>query len=217
TFTLDGIYDSDVPGTNLSTMFFHYRYINNAQTIYRDTVGWYQIEVADRHHAAEIAAVLDKTFADSAYETKTTTESAMLQTQANQIGDIGAIAIAIAGTVFFTLLIVTMNTMAQSVRERTNEIGVLKTLGFTNARILGLVLLESMVLAVVSGGLALLSAWLMVKRGDPTGGLLPTFHLRTEDVAVGAGLIILLGCVAGGVPAWQAGRLRIAEALMRQG
>ena len=107
--------------------------------------------------------------------------------------------------------------MAQSVRERTSELAVLKTLGFTDSRVLGLVLLESMLLAVVSGGLALALTWLIVQRGDPTGGLLPSFSLRARDLVLGGGLVLALGLAAGALPAWQAARLPIVDALRREG
>ena len=95
------------------------------------------------------------------------------------------------------MMLVAANTMAQSVRERTSEVGVLKTLGFSNASILMLVLGESVLIAVIGGGLGLLAAWLFVQQGDPTGGMLPIFMLPTRDVAVGAVLIVVLGVVAG--------------------
>jgi len=215
-FTIDGIYDSPKEGTNLTQMFFHYDYLNERRTIGRDHVGWYLIRVSEPARAAQVAEALDARFANSAYETKTATEKAFLQAWAHQIGDIGSIMIAVLGTVLFTILLVVGNTMAQSIRERTNELAVLKTLGFTDGHVLGLVLLESLALAVVSGALALALAWAIIQRGDPTGGLLPSFYLRAGDFAVGGGLILALGLAAGALPAWQAGRLRIVDALRRQ-
>ena len=103
-------------------------------------VGWYVVKVADVDRMPAIARQIDAMFANSPAETKTSSERAMAQSFVNQIGNIGAILSAIVGAVFFTMLLVTANTMAQSVRERTNEIGVLKTLGFSNGGVLGLVL-----------------------------------------------------------------------------
>jgi putative ABC transport system permease protein len=216
-FTVDGVYDAAKEGTSLTQMFFHYGYLNERRTTGRDYVGWYWIRVAEPTRAVQVAEALDARFANSAYETKTATEKAFLQAWASQIGDMGTIMIAILGTVLFTILLVTGNTMAQSIRERTNELAVLKTLGFTDTRVLGLVLLESLLLAVVSGALALALAWLIIGRGDPTGGLLPTFYLKARDLALGGGLVLAVGLAAGGLPAWQAGRLRIVDALRRQG
>ena len=215
--TIDGIYDSSTEGANANQMLIHYAYLNERRSRNRDHVGWYLVRVADPAHAAQLAEALDARFANSAYETKTATEKAFLQAWAHQIGDIGSIMITILGTVFFTILLVAGNTTAQSIRERTSELAVLKTLGFSDGHVLSLVLLESMLVAVVSGALGLALSWLIVKRGDPTGGLLPSFYLRAHDVAIGGGLVLALGFAAGALPAWQAGRLEIVDALRRQG
>jgi putative ABC transport system permease protein len=121
--------------------------------------------------------------------------------------------VAILVAVLFTILLVAANTMAQSVRERTSEVGVLKTLGFSNGSILAMVLGESVVISVLGGGLGLLLAWSIVQRGDPTNGMLPIFMLPARDVAVGVVLILGLGLLAGALPAWTAMRLKITEAL----
>ncbi|MPY90146.1 MAG: FtsX-like permease family protein [Luteitalea sp.] len=217
-FTIDGIYDSGKQGTDVNSMFFHYDYLNEARNEeVRDIVGWYTMRVGDPSRAADLANRIDAQFANSAAETKTSTEKAFVQAFANQIGDIGAIMIAILATVLFTILLVSGNTMAQSIRERTNELAVLKTLGFTDGHVLGLVLLESVLLAVVGGALGLGIAWLIILGGDPTGGLLPAFYLPARDVVIGVVLIVALGLVAGALPAWRAGQLKIVDALRRQG
>ena len=105
--------------------------------------------------------------------------------------------------------------MAQSIRERTNETGVLKTVGFGDGRILALVLLESCLIALVGGGLGLLIAWIIIAQGDPTGGLLPIFHFPPRDLVLGVGLVLTLGLLAGLVPAFQASRLKIVDALRK--
>jgi putative ABC transport system permease protein len=162
-----------------------------------------------------MGAKFDEMFANSSAETKTTTEKGFVEGFAKQVGDIGAIMIAILVAVLFTMLLVAANTMAQSVRERTSEVGVLKTLGFSNGSILGLVLGESVLIAVIGGGLGLAVAWLIVQQGDPTNGMLPIFMLPTRDVGIGAALVVLLGLVAGVMPAIGAMRLRITDALRR--
>ena len=134
---------------------------------------------------------------------------------AKQIGDIGAIMIAILVAVFFTILLVVANTMAQSVRERTSELAVLKTLGFSNAAVLALVLAESIFVALLGGSLGLALAWAIVQHGDPTGGQLPAFVLPNRDLGTGGLLMVLLGLFAGALPAAQAMRLRITDALRR--
>jgi putative ABC transport system permease protein len=117
--------------------------------------------------------------------------------------------------VFFTLLLVAGNTMAQSVRERTAELAVLKTIGFSNQRVLGLVLMESCLISIVGGliGLGLGALW--VSAGDPTGGFLPLFYIPQRDLILGVVLTAVLGLVAGLLPAMQAMRLRIVDALRR--
>ncbi len=117
--------------------------------------------------------------------------------------------------VFFTILLVAGNTMAQSVRERTNELAVLKTLGFTDRKVLGIVLAESLLLSGVGGGVGLLLGWLAVAMGDPTGGFLAIFYVRGRDLVVGALIVIGLGLTTGLLPAIQAMRLRIVDALRR--
>lgn len=123
--------------------------------------------------------------------------------------------VAITAAVLFTMILVAANTMAQSVRERTGEVGVLKTLGFSNTSILALVLSESVLIAVIGGGLGLLASWLFVQQGDPTGGMLPIFVLPLRDVGLGAALIVGLGLLAGLLPAVNAMNLKITDALRR--
>ena len=122
---------------------------------------------------------------------------------------------SIIAAVFFTILLVAGNTMAYAVRERTNELAVLKALGFTDRGVLGLVLGESFLLTAIGGGTGLLLAWLLVSMGDPSGGSLPIFYLPVRDLVVGVALIALMALVAGILPALQAQRLRISDALRR--
>src|SRR5439155_1850640 len=117
--------------------------------------------------------------------TKTTTEKGFIEGFAKQVGDIGTIMMAILAAVLFTMLLVVGNTMAQAIRERTSELAVLKTLGFSSLRILTLVFAESLFIAVVGGGLGLVAAWLLVQTGDPTGGLLPGFELPVRALVTG--------------------------------
>jgi putative ABC transport system permease protein len=218
-FTIDGIYTSTKPGVDKTQFFFHYDYLNEALRNLpgmADQVGWYAFRVADPSTSDQLAKRIDAMFANSSAETKTATEKAFVSDFAKQIGDIGAIMMAIAGIVMFFILFVAGNAMAQSVRERINELGVLKTLGFSDGRILSLVLLESCTIAVVGGGLGLLLAWTFITLvGDPTGGLLPIFHLPPRDLILGALLVAALGLGTGLVPAFQASRLKIVDALRR--
>ena len=211
-FNIVGMYDAD-PGVDKTQFFFRYDYLDENRAVGAGQVGWYIVKIADGSRAQQMGATFDSMFANSAAETKTTTEKGFVEGFAKQVGDIGAIMIAILIAVLFTMLLVAANTMAQAVRERTSEVGVLKTLGFSNGAILVLVLAEAVVISVIGGGLGLLLAWLFVLQGDPTNGMLPIFVLPARDVAIGASLIVLLGLVAGLLPALNAMQLKITDAL----
>jgi putative ABC transport system permease protein len=210
-----GIYDGADKNTDTTQLFFHYDYFDEARMWNKGQVGWYIVRVKDPAEAAEVAKRIDDEFENSDAETKAEPEGAFLQGWAKQIGDITLITATILSAVFFTILLVAGNTMAQSVRERTGELGALKAMGFTNTQVLSLVLGESCVLAVLGGALGLGLSWAMIARGDPTGGMLPLFFFPTLDVALGVALSVALGLVAGIFPALQAMRLRVADALRR--
>jgi putative ABC transport system permease protein len=214
-FNIAGIYDGG-RGVDKTQFFFRYDYLeeNRADRL-KGNVGWYVLKIDDPSKAVELSKTFDTMFANSAAETKTTTEKGFIEGFAKQVGDIGSITIAIASTVLFMFGMVAASTMMQSVRERTNEIAVLKTLGFTDAKILALVLSESLFITLAGGGLGLALAWMFVKRGDPTGGLLAVFALPPEDIVAGIVLMLLMGLLAGITPALGAMRLRITDALRR--
>ncbi len=212
-FTVDGIYDA-AKGFDTSALLFQYDYLKDAPFAGKQ-VGWYLIKISDPQHAQQVVDRIDKLFANSHAETKTSTEKAFAEGFAKQAGDIGEIITGIVAAVFFTLLLVAGNTMAQSVRERTGELAVLKTLGYADGLVMGLVLFESCLLALAAGGLGLGLAWLIDSRGDPTGGYLPVFYLPARDLVLGLALAVGLGLATGALPAWQAMRLRIVDALRR--
>ncbi len=213
-FDLDGIYDGET-GTDTTQFFFHYEYLAEANSEGRGFVGWYVIRIDDPARAVEIGAAIDDRFANSPYETKASTEKAFAQSFANQVGNIGAIVTAVLVAVLFTILIVTANTMAQSIRERTSELAVMKTVGFSNSGILALVLAESLLLAVVGGALGLGLGFVLIGQGDPTGGFLPAFFVPPRDLVLGCLLVVALGLASGLLPAMQATRLRIVDALRK--
>ena len=218
-FTIDGIYEPKEKGVDRTQFFFHYDYLNEtvrSQNYGRDQVGWYMIELKDPSQAEAIAKQLDGMFANSHNETKTATEKAFVAGWAKQIGDIGSIMIAIAGAVLFTILLVSANTMAQAIRERTNELAILKTLGFSDTRILMLVLVESCLIAIVGGGLGLAVSWPVVNYvGLSMGNMMPPLYLPAADLVLGAAIILVLGFTTGLWPAIQASRLRIVDALRK--
>jgi putative ABC transport system permease protein len=216
-FNIDGIYDSPVKGTDKTQLFFHYNYLSE---VLRDVgmsgqVGWYVIKVVDPDRSPEIAKKIDAMFTNSPAETKTDTEKAFVAGFAKQIGNVGLITQLVAAAAILMILLITANTMAQSIRERTGELAVLKTLGFGDGRVLSMVLLESCFIALLGGGVGLTVAWFLIALGDPTGGFLPTFYFPVRDLILGVALVLGLGVISGAFPAWQAGRLRIVDALRR--
>jgi len=215
-FEIVGIYDGAKKGTDTSGFYFRYDYFDEGRAYGQGTVGWYSVRVKDADQAGETARAIDAEFANSAYETKAEPEGAFAQGFVEQVGNIGAILIGILSAVFFTILLVAGNTMAQAVRERTEEIGLLKALGFTNEGVLGLVLAESCLMAVVGGGLGLAAAWLVTVGGSPVPSMLPVFYLPQRNLWLGGVMAVLLGLVTGMAPAIQAMRLQIAAALRRQ-
>jgi putative ABC transport system permease protein len=215
-FDLVGIYDGAEKGTDTTQFLFRYDFFDESRLDQmRGLVSWYSVRVADPDQAAEVARSIDQEFANSPAETKAEPEGAFVQGFANQIGDIGFIMMSIVAAVFFTILLVAGNTMAYAVRERTNELAVLKAIGFTDRGVLGLVLGESLLLTFLGGGIGLGLAWALVSMGDPTNGSLPIFYLPARDLLTGIVLIGLMGLVAGILPALQAQRLQIADALRR--
>lgn len=216
-FNIVGIYDSPVKGTDKTQLFFHWQLLDEMfrNSNFGGQVGWYVIRVDDPEKSPEIAKKIDAMFANSSSETKTDTEKAFVAGFAKQIGNISLITQLIATAAILLILLVAANTMAQSIRERTNELAVLKTLGFGDGKVLAMVLLESCAIAVIGGATGLLVAWVLILGGDPTGGFLPLFFFPVRDLILGAVFVLLLGLVAGAFPAWQAGRLRIVDALRR--
>ncbi|MGO9480110.1 MAG: ABC transporter permease [Limisphaerales bacterium] len=220
-FDIVGIYDGKDKGIDTTPLFFRYDYFDEVreaggQNWAKGQVGWYTIRIKDPSQAAEVARRVDEEFENSPTETKTEPEGAFIQGWASQIGNIVFIVAAILGAVFFTILLVTGNTMAQAVRERTGELGVLKAIGFTNGQVMALVLAESCLLTVIGGavGLALARAVTPVV-AEKLAGLLPMFFLPTRALFTGLGLSVALGLVTGIFPALQAMRLRVADALRR--
>jgi len=214
-FDLVGIYDGAEKGTDTTQFLFHYDYFDEGRRFGKGMVGWYVVRIDDPDRAAGIAAAIDEEFANSPAETKSEPEGAFLQAFANQVGDVGFIMMSIVAAVFFTILLVAGNTMAYAVRERTGELAVLKAIGFTDGGVLGLVLAESLFLTLIGGGTGLALAWLVVSAGDPTNGMLPTFFIPRRDLLTGVLMIGVMAFVAGILPALQASRLRVADALRR--
>lgn len=213
-FNIAGIYDGE-QGVDKTQFFFRYDYLDENRAGGEGMVGWFVVKIADPSQSQALGERFDGMFANSSAETKTTTEKGFVEGFANQVGDIATIMISIASAVLFNILLIAATTMGQAVRERTSEMAVLKTLGFSGATILVLVLGESLIITSLGGGLGLFMSWLFVQQGDPTGGMLPIFVLPSRDVIAGAALIVTMGLLAGALPALQAMNLKITDGLRR--
>ncbi len=209
---ITAIYHSENQDPN--TVFLHYAYYNETVTFGVDSVGWVISQLKDPTTVETTSRAVDAMFANSRTETKTSTEKAVAQSFANQIGNIGAILTFVVSAVFFAMLLVTANTMAQSVRERTPELAVLKTLGFTDNAVLTLVLAESLLVTLVGGVLGLGTATLATAAlGASLKSFLPFFQIPPLAYLQAALYVLALGVAAGVVPAVAAMRLQIVTAL----
>ncbi len=214
-FNIRAIYDGTRRGDDETQLWFHWKYLEERSRFIKGLVGWYVVQIDDPDNAMAVTQAVDSRFANSPWETSTETESSFAAAFAKQIGNIRLIVLSIGAVVMFTLLLVTGNTMAMAVRERTSELGVLKALGFGDVTVLLLVMAESTLLALVGGAVGLALAKGFTALGDPTHGMLPVFYLGTDKVLLGAGLAVLVGLAAGAVPALTAMRLQIVDALRR--
>jgi putative ABC transport system permease protein len=218
TWDLDivGIFTGRTAQLDTNLMFFQYDYFDETRSFGKDTIGWLVLQTVNPADNDRIAKTIDAMFVNSTAETATDTEKAFNKAFAAQFGNITLIVILVVGAAFVTILMIVGNTMALTIRERTREIGVLKTLGFTGGRILRLVLGESVLLAFLGGlpGLALAllgTAWLR----PSVSNLLPGFALTGDIAAEAVGLMLALGLITGIIPALSAMRLKIATALGR--
>jgi putative ABC transport system permease protein len=214
--TVCGIYSVKEGAGDTSGVYIHYEYFNEALRYGRDQAGWIVFRVRDPARMTEIARRVDAMFANSATETKTASERAFAQGWVNQIGNVGAIISAVVSAVFFTMLLVTANTMAQAVRERTNELAVLKTLGFTGRQVLWMVLAESVLITVLGGVVGMILATVFVSGAkQAVAQYLPLLAIPSSTWLVAIAFMAALGITSGAMPAWQAWRLNIVTALRR--
>ncbi|HJV59723.1 MAG TPA: ABC transporter permease [Albitalea sp.] len=192
----------------------HWKYFDETTPYNRGTAGWYVTRVTDVNQADRVAKAIDALSANSDHETRTMTEQAATANWMKQLADIGLIVGSIMGAVFFTLLLLAGNTMMQAVRERTSELAVLKTIGFSDRSVLAMVLAESLLLLVIGGvgGLLLASAIVPVVSGA-SGGMLNLPTVGLDSWALGLALMIGIGLLVGALPASSAMRLRIVDAL----
>lgn len=216
-FNIDGIYHSERAGGDESQFWFQWDYFEERMpNSWKGNVGWYVVKLNSPDDAVRVAKVIDEQFANSSFETKTETESAFAASWVKQFGNIEFLILTIGSVVFFTLLLVTGNTMAISVRERTSELAVLKAIGFSDRSILFLVLTESVAIAIFGGilGLLLASAAIPVL-GAALNGLLPTLILSKSILSLGLAFALFVGAASGFLPGIGAMRMRVVNALRR--
>jgi putative ABC transport system permease protein len=213
-FNIRAIYHGTRPDADETQFWLRHDYLyEKAPPYWRGIVGWYVVRVADPDRAHAVAKAIDTEFANSTSETRTQTESAFAAAFVKQMGNIEFLIRAIGSVVFFTLLLVTGNTMAIAVRERTNELAVLKAIGYSDRFVLGLVLAESMLIAAAGGAVGLWLAHGLAAR-DITGGLI-LLYLPASTLALGLLIAVGTGLVAGLLPALGAMRLSVIDALRR--
>jgi putative ABC transport system permease protein len=214
-FNIRGVYRGQRRQDDTTQFWFRWDYLDERATVQKGLVGWYTVRIANPDDAVRVVKAIDEQFANSPAETRTDTEKAFAASWVKQMGNIQLLMLSIGSVVFFTLLLVTGNTMAIAVRERTRELAVLKAVGFSDRFALALVIAETIVVAAVGGGVGLALVKLFTLGGDPTGGLLPFFYLPPDVILLGLALALVVGLMAGFLPALSAGRLRVVDALRR--
>jgi putative ABC transport system permease protein len=215
-FTITGIITAKKPQIDTNFMVFQYAYFDETRSFGKDMIGWMVLHTTSASLNDQVAKTIDGMFANSFYETSTDTEKAFNKAFVAQLGNIALIVVLVVGAAFVTILMIVGNTMALSIRERTREIGVLKTLGFSGGRVLRLVLGEAILLALLGGlpgiGIAMLIGFLL--RENPSN-FMPRIAVTPDIVLLAIALMVALGVITGVVPALNAMRLKIATALGR--
>ncbi len=213
--TVRAIYD----GVNSEGSYFHIEYLNEGLPEgFRDNVGFFGVRVTSPDEALRVADAIDEQFRNAPEPTKTETESAFTLSFISQMGNVKVFLLSIAAAIVFTIMLVSANTMAMSVRERYREVAVLKTLGFRSGTVLSLILAEAALLSLVGGALGVGMAWLAVKVMETAMvGFFTGFRLPPWSVPVCLGMALLIGVVSSFVPALTASRMRITEALRHAG
>lgn len=212
------IYDgSDTQGA--IAVYINYEYFDEGRAFGNDTVGNFNVQTVSADVNDKVIQEIDTQFANSRAETETVTEAAFQAAFIDQQGNLGLIIVGVTGAAFITILLIVGNAMAGAIRERTGEIAVMKTLGFTSPRIARIVVGETLLLAVIGGGLGLLVGWLLLTAGrEVLGSFSPFFgslRFSPEVLWPALGLMVALGAITGAVPAWNAMRVNVITAFRR--
>lgn len=215
-FTIRAAYTPTNPSFGDENMFFHYEYLYE-RTEGQISPGWFVLQLDDPERAADIAAAIDAQFENSTAPTKTETERAFQAGFVTMWGNIGFLVRAIGTAVFFAILFVAANTMMMAVRERLGEIAVLKTVGFSDRAVAGMVIVESVLITVVGGAIGLFLARAALAGQTPLHSFFPGLGVTGGTMVAGLLLAVALGVATGAIPAWQSARLSVAGALRRIG
>ena len=213
-FTIRGVYTPEDPSFGDEMFLFHYDYLYE-RTNRRVTPGWFVLQLDEPDAAARISLDIDNMFENSTAPTKTETEKAWQAGFVTMWGNVGFLVQAIGTAVFFAILFVAANTMMMAARERVGEVAVMKTMGFQNGVLFGIVLAEAIVICVVGAGLGLSLARVMLGSARSIQSVLPGFTIEVETLALGVAIAVVLGTLTGIIPAVQAARLSVVEALRR--
>ena len=195
-------------------ILMHWTYFNAAEPFNHGMVSWFISRIASSTQADKESRAMDAISANSDHQTRTMTESAVMANWMRQLGNIRLIVTSIMGATFFTLLLLTGNVMMQAVQERSAELGTLKTIGFSNATIVAMVLAESTLLLLIGGILGVSSAAVLIPYVDAhSGGMLSLASMGMDNWTTGLGVMLAIGLTVGVVPAWLAMRLKIVDAV----
>ena len=214
--TIRAVYATKKKSFNEETMFFPFKYLDQRGMGGQKAVGIYVLDLSEPDRAPEIAKAVDAMFDNSSAATRTESEQAFQAGFVSMYGNVPFVLRIIGLAVVFAILLVAANTMVMSIRERTTEIGVMKTLGFEDGTVFAMVVLEAAVITLGGGILGALLAKLAIEgSGFNFGGFLPPMSVYWGTVFAGIGIAFLMGAVSGLIPAWQAAKLKIVDALRR--
>jgi putative ABC transport system permease protein len=212
-FTVRAIYRTSGAAVDNQSMFFHWKYADE-RSLLKGQVGWFIAQISNPAQATQVAQAIDQKFANSSYETKTDTEREFQSSFVSMFGNLSLLLGSISLAVVISTLFVAGNTMAMSVRERTTEIAVMRTLGFPSSTIFLLVAGEGLMMSVIGGILGVGLARAIVNPNFlNAGGFIPAIGVNNMNVLVGLMLSVLIGLLAGLIPATVASRLKIVDAL----
>lgn len=216
-FDIEGIFTAKYPQADTNSVYIHYKYFNETQSFGGDFIGWMGIKTLDPKLNEQVIKAIDDMFANTPYETETVPEKAFNKSFIAQLGNIGLILSSVVFASFFIILVIVGFSMALAIRERTNEIGVMKTLGFSSLRIFKMVLMESFMLIFLGGiaGLFTATYFLGFLNNAPQFPL-PDLILSSDIILKAVMIMVFLGLITGIIPAVNALRLNIITALSRR-